>query len=628
MSRAAIAGFAAALLPPEHGGPDPDTVAGQVDRYLDRLPRPTRAATRVGFAALGAYGRATTGSPIGCLRVEDRERVLDRLATHPATSLALEGLKAIVLLVAGAEEARADLAARTEATGVARPDAELDVKPADAWPSLHRCDAIVVGSGAGGAMVARTLARAGLETVVIEEGRRFGVEEFRHAHPLDRFGALYRDGGATAALGRTPIVLPIGRGVGGTTLVNSGTCYRTPPDVLVDWRDRAGLAFADPDAFGLYLDDVEGTLQVAPVPADVMGRNGELLLAGAAALGWRSGPLRRNAPGCGGCCQCAIGCPRNAKLGVHLNALPQACAAGASILAEARVERVLHEAGRAVGVLARRRDGSRMELRAERVVVAAGATETPPLLRRSGLGRHPGLGRYLSIHPAVSAAGRFEEEVVAWEGVLQSAAVEEFHTSHGILVEATSTPPGMGSMILPGHGRKLLAELAQARHLVTLGAMIADEPVGRVFGRKRSVLYYDLARGDGDRLRQALRIMGEVLFAAGATEVLAGIPGEPPASSLGELDAALARLDPRRLHVAAFHPTGSAGAGADPERYPADPHGRLRGIDGVWVADASVLPSCPGVNPQVSVMAAALAIAERIVTPSRPESSGGASAVR
>ncbi|MHB8671623.1 MAG: GMC family oxidoreductase N-terminal domain-containing protein, partial [Acidimicrobiales bacterium] len=340
MSGPAIAGFVSALLPPEYGGPEPGTVAAQVERYLDQMPRPAATALRTGFVALAAYARLSAGRALPGLDVDRRERVLDRLAARTATADALEGLKAVVLLVAGAEDARPTLAARVASTGVARADPALDVTPAGSWASLHRCDAIVIGSGAGGAMVARTLARAGMETVVVEEGRRFGVAEFREGHPLERFAALYRDAGATAAFGRPPVVLPIGRGVGGTTLVNSGTCYRTPTSVLLGWRDRAGFALADPERFGPYLDEVEATLRVAPVPAEVMGRNGELLLAGAAALGWRAGPLRRNAPGCGGCCQCAIGCPRNAKLGVHLNALPEACAAGARILSEARVERV------------------------------------------------------------------------------------------------------------------------------------------------------------------------------------------------------------------------------------------------------------------------------------------------
>ncbi len=608
-----MAGFSAALLPPEHGGPDAAATAAAMRRYLGHLPRPVRAGVRAAFATVDGLARATAGGRLADLDPDARVRFLRALAGRPSTEPMVTGLKALVLLVSGAEAAAGEILAAAAGTGPARPDGALAVTDAADWPSLTRCDAVVVGSGAGGAMAARTLARAGLDVVVVEEGRRFTVEEFRTAPPLDRFASLYRDGGTTMALGRPPVMLPIGRGVGGTTLVNSGTCYRTPAAVLAHWHDDHGFTLAAPERFGPWLDEVEATLQVAPVPAGVMGRNGALLLEGAAALGWRAGPLHRNAPGCGGCCQCAIGCPRNAKFGVHLNALPQACAAGARILARARVARLVHDGRRAHGVVAVRPDGSRLEVRAPVVVVAAGATETPPLLRRSGLGRHPCLGRNLSLHPALSAAGRFAEEVVPWHGVLQSAAVEEFHERQGILVEATSTPPGMGSMVLPGLGRDLLAELDGARHLVTLGAMIADAPSGRVLGGRRAVLRYDLTRDDGRRLLRAVRIMAEALFAAGATEVLPGLPGTSRVGTLAALDEALERARPRQLHLAAFHPTGTAAAGGDDQRHPVDPEGRLRGIAGVWVADAAVLPSCPTVNPQVSVMAAALAVSEALL---------------
>jgi choline dehydrogenase-like flavoprotein len=525
---------------------------------------------------------------------------------------ALDGVKAAILLVAGADAAAHDLLARSAATPPARPDAELDVTPSGEWPGITTADCVVVGSGAGGAVAARTLARAGMRVVVLEEGRRHTVEEFRSRHPLERFRELYRDGGVTAALGVPPVMLPIGRGVGGTTLVNSGTCYRTPARVLEAWRRDAGLGLADASHFERLLDEVEAMLQTAPVPMAVMGRNGELALAGAAALGWRAGPIVRNAPGCGGCCQCAIGCPRNAKFGVHLNALPDACAHGARIVSEARVRRILHEGGRALGVEAERPDGSLFVVRAERVVVAAGATETPPLLRRSGLGRHPELGRNLAVHPAVATAGRFREPVVAWQGVLQSAAVEELHDTDGILIEATSTPPGMGSMTLPGFGPELLAELETADHLATLGAMVADLPSGRVLGRSRPVITYRLARRDAARLLRAIVASGDVLFAAGATEVLTGLPRHPRARSPRELREAADTARSHELHVAAFHPTGTCRAGADPARHPADEYGRLRGALGVWVCDASVLPTCPEVNPQVSIMALAMGIAEGI----------------
>lgn len=607
---AALTALCAALLPPEHGGPDPETLARRITSYAGTLSRPLQLALRGGAAGLDGLAAVVARPGLRDADPQRRAAVLRRLGALPLVGPALDGLKAAVLLVAGADAAAPDLLARSSASGLARPDAALRVTPSREWPGAATADCVVVGSGAGGAMAARTLARAGVGVVVLEEGRRHTVEEFRTRHPLERFRDLYRDGGMTAALGVPPVLLPIGRGVGGTTLVNSGTCYRTPIQVLQRWRREFGLAFADPAHFGELLDQAEAMLQTAPVPAEVMGRNGELALKGAAALGWRAGPIVRNAPGCGGCCQCAIGCPRNAKFGVHLNALPEACAHGAVIVSEARVRRLLHEHGRVMGVEAVRPDGSVFVVRTGKVVVAAGATETPPLLRRSGLGRHPWLGRNLAVHPAVGVAGRFAEPVMAWHGVLQSAAVEELHETDGILIEATSTPPGMGSMTLPGYGPELLAELRGADRLATLGAMVADLPSGRVLGRGRAVITYRLARRDAARLLRALVASGDVLFAAGADEVLTGLPRHPRVRSPRELREAADAARPRELHVAAFHPTGTCRAGADPERSPVDERGRLRGVEGVWVCDASVLPSCPEVNPQVTIMAVALAVAQ------------------
>lgn len=612
---AAVACVAAAVLPPEVGGPDPDLVATRVLGYLGHLPPPARSAASSGFVGVSVLLRLQAlGRDPRTLAPEARTRLLARLAAlGPDAAQAVEGLKAVILLAHGSGAFAAEIRARAQRNPPVGPDADLDVTPATDWPARSSADVVVVGSGAGGAMVARTLARTGAAVVVVEEGRRWGVEEFRTMDPLDRYAGLYRDGGATVALGRPPVVLPIGRAVGGTTVVNSGTCYRPPVDVQLRWRDQHHLPLADPDALGPYLDEVEATLAVAPVPLDVMGSNGRTLLRGAEALGWRAGPLVRNAPGCDGCCQCALGCPHNAKAGVHRNALPQACAAGARIVSEARVRRILVESGRAVGVEVQRADGTTLEVRAPRVVVAAGATETPGLLGRSGVGHHPELGRNLAIHPALAAAGRFDEPVVSWEGVLQSAAVEQWHASHRILIEATATPPGMGSLVLPGLGRPLVEAVAGADHLALLGAMIGDEPSGRVQWRSgQSLLTYSLHPRDARRLVVALSAMGRVLLAAGAREVICGLPGQGPARTTDELDDQLTAVDPRALHLAAFHPTGTARAGGDAQASPVDAEGRLRGVESLWVADASIVPSCPEVNPQVTIMALALAVADGV----------------
>lgn len=609
-----LAALCAAMLPPEAGGPDPVVVADLVDRHLRHAPSATRLAVHAGAAALGAAARATTGRSLGQLAPGRRAQVLERVAgVNDDLRAAVDGLKSLIVLAHGADQAAPEMLAASRRTSPARPDPELDVTSSQWWPAVSSADAVVVGSGAGGAMTARSLARRGLDVVIVEEGRRWSVEEFRTGHPLARYAGLYRDGGTTIAFGRPPVVLPLGRGVGGTTLVNSGTCFRPPDRVQRHWRDSWGLSLADPDDLDRHLGDVERTLRVSPVPLDVMGGNGRMLLHASDQLGWGARPLDRNAEGCTGSCQCAIGCPNNAKLGVHLSVLPDACRHGARIVTDARVRRIVTAGGRARGVVARRADGSRFEIHAPVVVVACGATESPGLVRRSGLGSHPDVGRNLTVHPALGLAGRFAEPVVAWKGVLQSATVERFHEDEGIVIEATSTPPGMGSMILPGLGVPLLREIEHADHLATFGAMIADAPVGRVGSAGgHTVICYDLDRGDGTRLLGALRRMGQALFAAGAVELLTGIPGASPARSEGELDAQLARTDHRDLHLAAFHPAGTLRAGSDPQRCPVDEAGRLRGVEGVWVTDASVLPTCPEVNPQVSIMAVALAIAEGV----------------
>ena len=615
VGRSAIASFGTALLPQEYGGPAATEFAQRVDQYLSRMPATSRLAVRAGLLSLAAASYLTTGRSLARLDPGERERVLHRLSALGADAGAvIEGMKVIGLLANGADTYAAELLSRAQGNAVARPDAALDVTRSADSAAVVTADVVIVGSGAGGAMAARTLARAGLAAVVVEEGRRWTVEEFRTAHPIDRYAGLYRGAGTTVALGRPVVVLPMGRAVGGTTVVNSGTCFRPPVTVQQRWRDEFGLALADPDRLRAQLDEVERTLQVAPVPRDVMGRNGNLLLDAAGALGWEAAPIPRNAPGCEGCCQCAIGCPHNAKFGVHLNALPQACAAGVRIISQARVDRVLTHNGRARGVRARRPDGTAIDILAEQVIVAAGAAETPMLLQRSGIGQHPRLGRNLALHPACALAGRFEDDVYAWRGVLQSAAVHEFHESDGVLIEATSTPPGMGSMVFPGYGAQLLRWLDRAPQVATFGAMVTDQGVGSVHAvRGETVVRYQIAQADIAKLRVALQAIGRLLFAAGAVEVLTGLPSAPTVTSETELQDVLTRTHPRSLHLAAFHPTGTAAAGSDEQVCPIDATGRLRGVHGVWVADASILPSCPEVNPQVSIMAMALAVADEVL---------------
>ncbi len=612
----ALGDVAAAILPPEAGGPDPERVATVARRMVSRMPTASRVGLGAALVSLEAFSLARNRRTIGAASPEQREALLKEVARLGGAPL-IDSVKSIVLLAHGADAFAAEIAAVGSRHEPSRPDPQMAITGAPDWPGSSSCDAIVIGSGAGGAFAARALARAGHDTVIVEEGERWTSERIRGAHPLDRFSGIYRDGGTTMALGNPPIALPLGRAVGGTTVINSGTCFRPPTAVATAWHKEHGLALADLELLGARIADVEATIGVAPAPMEVLGRNGELALEGAAALDWQSAPLRRNAPGCRGACQCAIGCPNNAKGGVHLNALPQACEAGARIVSGLRVKRVLSEGGRATGVAAERSDGSEVRISAPMVIVATGAIPTPALLRRSGLGGHPRLGRNLSIHPATGITAGFEERVVPWSGVMQSVGIEELHESEGVLIEATGSPPGMGAISAPGYGTHLLGRLDRAPNRAMLGAMIADEPSGRVFGSRAPIVSYRLAKADERRLAIAIEAMARVMLAAGADDVDLG-GGAPAVRSEAELATAMQRLDVRRLRLAGFHPSGTAAGGSDPARHPVDPQGRLRGVEGVWVADGSVLPSCPGVNPQVSIMAIAAGVGEAAAEMARP----------
>src|SRR4051794_18200446 len=220
--------------------------------------------------------------------------------------------------------------------------------------SGEECDVVIVGSGAGGAVAAATLAESGLDVLVLEAGDHYDRENYPSDH-LEAIASLYRDAGLTIAEGRPPIPVPVARVVGGTTVINSGTCFRAPEPVLEDWRRRFGIAWAQ--ELDADFAEAEEFLHVTQLDPQRMGRNGQLAMEGAAAIGASGAPIFRNAGRCSQCSSCPFGCEIDAKRGMHVSYLPRAVAAGARIRAGVEAGRILTEAGRAVGVECRVRTG-------------------------------------------------------------------------------------------------------------------------------------------------------------------------------------------------------------------------------------------------------------------------------
>jgi choline dehydrogenase-like flavoprotein len=489
----------------------------------------------------------------------------------------------------------------------------------------EECDVAIVGSGAGGAAAAATLAEAGLDVLVLESGPYVDRTTYP-TDPLEGLPLLYRDGGMTIAAGKPAIPIPVGRTVGGTTVINSGTCFRAPEEVLADWRSAEGIdwvAELDP----IY-ESAEEALAVTPLDLETLGRNGQLCAEGARALGASGRPISRNAGRCVQCSSCPLGCRLDAKRAAHVSYLPRAVAAGARVRAGVQVQRVLTEDGRASGLACRaglpataaqdmRRNGRPAvgrdwTVRAKAVICAGGAFGTPELLLRSGI-RHHVLGRHLHIHPAAWIGARYEEEVRGWEGVMQSYYVDQWQPE-GILLEATFTPLSFGAQWLPGVGPAFSDRVAHFGHVASIGVHLHDRSEGRVGLTSNGSLRlsYRLLEEEARTIQFGIARAAEIHFAAGATEVYpnVGPASVIPRGRLTEFESL--RLKPADLRLEAFHPMSTARMGADPSTSVCDRRGAVRGTEGLYVADASLLPTSVGVNPMMTIIACAIHIARDV----------------
>lgn len=488
-------------------------------------------------------------------------------------------------------------------------------------PLLEEADVVIIGSGAGGAPLAWRLANAGQRVVVLEEGGKFTVKDFnRNAYDMTK--KMYRGMATMVTLGKPSIPLPTGRTYGGTTTINSGTCFRIPGKVLAKWRTDYGLTGLTEKYLDPYFDLAEEKIHVEDVNWDTMSAGNQLFGEGARALGYHGAPLRRNQKECMGAGICAFGCPNDAKQPMHLNFLPEAEAAGARVYTFAKAKRILTHRGRAMGVTGRfhREDGMRVEfsIRAGRVVVAAGAVGTPYLLLKNKLAngsRH--VGRHLRIHPAAKVLGFMDHEVRPWTGTPQAYGCDAL-MDEGLIFEGFFVPPSMLAFALPAGGAKLKDYMANYNRMVGFGVMVSDTSEGRVmappFGNDPLMLY-NLNRRDTETFVKGIRLAAHIYFEAGAKPVIPPVFGVDEIHSPDDIDRLLdpAKIKPTDLELMAFHPMGTCRMSADPRKGVVNESLETHDVKGLYVVDGSVFPTSLGVNPQEGIMAFSLMAADRML---------------
>ena len=547
---------------------------------------------------------------------EGREAYLRRLAASPIPlkRTAFQDLKRLTLLLLYGME---DSPWRAT-TGYAAPAAD----PADVGPVTARtpapgevieADAVVIGSGAGGSVAAAVLAAAGRRVVVLERAAMVAEDRFGGAE-LDGLADLFLDRGLAATSDRW-IAIRAGSAVGGGTVVNWASSLRAPAEVRDEWR-AAGIG----DDLDTQYAAVEAEIDVTTAESEPNGPNARLL-AGLRALGLPSAVMPRNVRGCGDCGPCAVGCRRGAKRSALRTYLAAACRDGTVVHDRTEVRRIVVEAGRATGVVARV-PGGEITVRAPLVALAGGSILSPAVLLRSGIATATA-GRSLLIHPVIAVAGTYREPLAPWSGVPQgilSDAYAEIDGRWGFRIEAAPTHPGLLASGFPwwssaGH-RELMSGSSRTAAFL---ALVRDRNPGRVELARDGGVTVRYAPGAPERtlLRRAMLELARLHRAAGAERIVPlltppatwdeGRPFEPYLDELSRRP-----ISANRVLLFTAHQMASCRIGTSPRNSVADPDGRVWGVDGLYVTDGSAFPTATGVNPMLSILALARRTALRM----------------
>ena len=502
------------------------------------------------------------------------------------------------------------------------------------------CDVCIVGSGAGGGVVAEVLARAGLVVVIVEEGPLRTSSDFRMLES-EAYPDLYQESAARKTADKAINILQ-GRCVGGGTTVNWTSSFRTPDATLAHWARVHRLEGYSPGELEPWFAKMERRLSIAPwdVPPN---ENNAALARGAARVGIASALIRRNVRGCANLGYCGVGCPLNAKQSMLVTTIPEALARGATLLTRARAQRLVIERDRVTTLECVAMDASgtsattlRVLVRAKTFVSAAGAIGTPALLLRSGVPDPNGLiGKRTFLHPTIVSAAIMPQRVDGFNGAPQTVYSDHFLDTMppegpiGFKLEAPPVHPILAAITLPGHGPTHASFMRRMANLHVQIALLRDgfhpeSPGGVVRLRDDGtpVLDYPLTPYVWEGVRRSFRTMAELQFAAGATEVM---PIHGAGTSFTSYSAAKHGIDafalaPLVTPVVSAHVMGGCAMGRDERRTAVDLAGRIHHLANAYVVDGSLFPTSIGANPQLSIYAIAARLAEGIAATLKSQS--------
>ncbi len=491
-------------------------------------------------------------------------------------------------------------------------------------PIRETYDYVIVGSGPGGAILAHSLVQSGASVVVVEAGPVIRPDQF-HKDIGKTLASYFWDGGARTSRGNAILPTLQARGLGGGTLFNAAICMRPMPHLMEKWVEDFGLEELDGGALDPHFDAVESFLGVAPTSTDVFGRRNHLFREACEKLGWAWEPTSRFAPDCVGSAECITGCRSDKKASLDKRGIREFVEAGGTVYTCVQADRLIMNGTQIRGIEGHTVDPSTYERHHEvriqsrvATIVSAGAVNTPMLLRKSGL-RSKAIGSNLTFHPSCLVLGVFDEPVDPWNGATQGIHSTE-HLERGIKLEALWSTTSTFAMRLPKQPRQFKRYLSKFDHIAVWDGWISGEAstgTVRVLPGGLPDLAYSIGPSDVRRLVEANALLCDMYAAVGAKEVVIGIQGLPTVMDPEEAATELRKgeWEAGQLTTGSNHVMGTMPMGSRPDRGAATDHlGKVWGTEGLYVADTSLFPCSPGVNPQLTAMALAHRLGQTLPT--------------
>lgn len=491
---------------------------------------------------------------------------------------------------------------------------------------LHlKADAVIVGSGAGGAIAAYELAKAGKKVVVLEAGPYVPSEKFPEMLAV-AMGMLYQDhGGQSNSHGDITVLQ--GACVGGSTVVNAALCFRTPDYYLKLWAKEFGLTNLTPARMKPIFEKVERNLHIRTVQPNETSAGAELIAQGMNKVGYPLGKARRNIKDCAITGFCFSGCTSDRKQSMLVTYLPWAVAHGATIYADTRVTEVLASNGKASGVKAEiiepgtGRKKADLQVDAPLVVMAAGPIQTPLLLQKSQLANSSGqVGKNFACHPSLSVTAEFPFEVNDFHGATHSLYMDQNTLPEKggyILLNAIQEPVEAGFSAEPGTGKPYVAYMSGYKNTIRLISLIHDKNVGEVRWKDgHKDIHYTVDDEDFEAMKKGLIATAKILFASGARKLYLPTSHISSIDRVEDVERVIGALknEPARYKYTSFHPQGTCRMGRDPKKSVVNPYGETHDVKNLYVVDASLLPTSIGYNPSETVYALAHYVCEQMLT--------------